>query len=276
MVSLITLWHFLLPVLDDITDLWLLLDTFGGSHSGLWWTCLVVFFIADAERMYTAFFFVVLTVVVMIASVIVWIDPPGAQFLNEILSGFVSFLAGQDVNLQQPWWLLLDSLLWTLFGSRARSSSFMKLFGQAGEATGDDLKKAGLGLHAIDIILFFHPMRYLGEFIMSYPTGHRRPEVSNRIEAKRRHIAMVRAVGETLCIDPLFLALSVVTGGWDENVTGLAMVSALFSTLELLTELQYYVTEAEAATPVAWTGLDDTDEVGNDRSISSSESTVVY
>ena len=58
---------------------------------------------------------------------------------------------------------------------------------------------------------------------------------------------MVRAVGETLCVDPLFLALSVVTGGWDDNLTGFAMVSALFSILELVTELQYYVNEAEVA-----------------------------
>ena len=70
---------------------------------------------------------------------------------------------------------------------------------------------------------------------------------------------MVRAVGETLCVDPLFLALSVVTGGWDENFTGLAMFSAVFSTLELVTEFQYYVAEAEAATPVVWAGLDDSD-----------------
>lgn len=56
---------------------------------------------------------------------------------------------------------------------------------------------------------------------------------------------MVRAVGETLWVDPLFLALSAVAGGWDDNVTGLAVFSALFSLLELVTELQYYVTEAE-------------------------------
>ena len=59
---LTSLWHFFLPVLDDATDLWLLLDTFGGSHRGLWWICVCVFVVADIERLYTAFFFVVLTV----------------------------------------------------------------------------------------------------------------------------------------------------------------------------------------------------------------------
>lgn len=58
---------------------------------------------------------------------------------------------------------------------------------------------------------------------------------------------MVRAVGETLWVDPLFLALSAVTGGWDDNVMGLPVFSALFSALELVTELQYFVTEAEDA-----------------------------
>lgn len=152
-----------------------------------------------------------------------------------------------DLTLQ---WIVLDSLLWTLLGSRARSSPFMKLFGQAGQATGDDLRDSGLGLHGIDVILFFHPMRYFGEVLLACPRGIRRPRVSNRHQATRREIAMVRAVGETLCVDPLFLALSVVTGDWDDHLTGLAMVSALFSILELVTELQYYVNEAEADTSV--------------------------
>lgn len=60
MGGLTSLWHFSLPVLDDATDLWLLVDTFGGSHRGLWWTCLCVFVVADIERVYTAFFFVAL------------------------------------------------------------------------------------------------------------------------------------------------------------------------------------------------------------------------
>ena len=110
-------------------------------------------------------------------------------------------------------------------------------FGQAGESNMDALRDSGLGLHGIDVILFFHPMRYLGEFLLTFPKGHRRLDVADRKKAERREIAMVRAVGETLCVDPLFLALSVVTGGWDDNLTGFAMVSALFSMLELLTEL---------------------------------------
>lgn len=48
-----------------------------------------------------------------------------------------------------------------------------------------------------------------------------------------------------LSVDPLFLALSAVTGGWDDNVAGLAAFPALFSVLELVTELQHYVAETE-------------------------------
>eukprot|EP00752_Nemacystus_decipiens_P001344 g1333.t1 len=61
-------------------------------------------------------------------------------------------------------------------------------------------------------------------------------------------------VGETLWVDPLFLALSVVTGGWDDNIAGLTAFSALFSVLELVTELQYYVTEAEDGNSLAAVG----------------------
>lgn len=219
-----------------------------------------VVLVADIERIYTAFVFVALSVRVAFY----WVTCRRGRIINHStnssvrMSRTMSFLAGQDVNLEQLWWILLDSLLWTVFGSRARSSPYMALFGQAGQARGDDLRSSGLGLHGIDVMLFFHSMRYLGEFLLTFPRGHMRQEVANRHEAQRREIAMVRAVGETLCVDPLFLALSVVTGGWDDNFTGLAMISALFSTLELLTELQYYATEAEGTTPTV------PDAFGND------------
>lgn len=195
---------------------------------------------ADIERVYTAFFFVALLLSAMLSVVTC-----GCFDLDNCMS----FLAGQHVDVQEPWHLLLDSLLWTLFGWRARSSPFMHAFGLAGDSSGRAMQEAGLGLHAIDVMMFFHPFRYVGELVMSFPRGHRRPEVAERNVADRRKIAMVRAVGETLWVDPLFLALSVVTGGWDDNVAGLAVFSALFSVLEVVTELQYYVTEAEAGNP---------------------------
>ena len=241
---MVSLWHFLLPVLDDATDLWLLLETSEGNRSGLWWTCLIVFLVADIERMYTGFFFVVLSVSLVLKSI--------ASYCCDSVDygcGIISLLAlGQEVNLDDAKWLWLDSLLWTLFGSRARSSPFMGLFGMAGQSRGADLSSTGLGLHGIDVIVFYHPFRYLGESIMSFPRDNRRDDVASLDTARRRDISMVRAVGETLCVDPLFLALSVVTGNWDENVTGFALLSALFSMLELVTELQYYVSQAEAGT----------------------------
>ncbi|CAN0274034.1 unnamed protein product [Ascophyllum nodosum] len=126
----------------------------------------------------------------------------------------------------------------------------MALFGMAGQSSGAVMRSTGLGLHGIGLIVFHHPFRYLGEFIMSFPRGNRRDDIASLDRGQRRDISMVRAVGETLCVDPLFLALSVVTGGWDEKVTGFALLSALFSVLELVTELQYYVSQAEAGTAV--------------------------
>lgn len=253
--GLTSLWHFCLPVLDDATDLWLLVDTFGGSHRGLWWTCLCVFVVADIERFYTAFFFVALA----FRTALIPVDYCCCgSYESEVLSVF----AGQPVHLLKPRWLLLDSLLWTLFGSRARSSPLMRTFGMAGESSVQAMQESGLGVHAIDVLVFFHPFRYFGEFVMSFPRGHRREEVARRNVAHRRKVSMVRAVGETLCVDPLFLVLSAVTAGWDDNVTGLAVVSALFSVLELVTELQYYVTEAEDARPRPNAAVGDGIELG--------------
>lgn len=63
-------WHFSLPVLDDATDLWLLWETFGGSHGGLWWACLCVFVLRDIERAYTAGYFVALLLRVALQALI--------------------------------------------------------------------------------------------------------------------------------------------------------------------------------------------------------------
>lgn len=68
-------------------------------------------------------------------------------------------------------------------------------------------------------------------------------------------------LGETWWVDPLFLALSVVTGAWDDNVVGLTVLSALFSVLELVTELQYYVTEADYGNLLSYAAVGDV-EVG--------------
>ncbi|CAM9246872.1 unnamed protein product, partial [Ectocarpus sp. 8 AP-2014] len=46
---LIAVWHFLLPIFDDVTDVMLLLATFEG-RGRLWWACCGVFVLADAER----------------------------------------------------------------------------------------------------------------------------------------------------------------------------------------------------------------------------------
>ncbi|CAM9978548.1 unnamed protein product [Ectocarpus sp. 13 AM-2016] len=77
---------------------------------------------------------------------------------------------------------------------------------------------------------------------------------------------MVRSVGETLVVDPLFLALSAVSrGGWDGSLAGIAGISALFSALQLLTELRYYVNRASAvleSVPAVLADDDDDDDDG--------------
>eukprot|EP00903_Cladosiphon_okamuranus_P014156 g13155.t1 len=91
---------------------------------------------------------------------------------------------------------------------------------------------------------------------------------------RRRGQVLVRAVGETLVVDGLSLALSAVArGGWNGSLTGIAGVSALFSALQLLTELRYYVTEAtEALEPgVSFDGDDAADVVGGSSSSDISE-----
>ena len=86
---LASLWHSV-PVLDDITDLWLLWVTFGDNHRGLWWNCFCVFVIAEIERAFTALFFLALILRMTLS---------GACFCFDFAALDVSTLAGQRVEI---------------------------------------------------------------------------------------------------------------------------------------------------------------------------------
>lgn len=234
------LWHFMVPVLDDISDVWLLVHTAQGGFRGLWWTCLCVFVFADIDRVYTAFFSAAMTLRMIFHTALC----RRCGGVSETLS----FLAcGTRVELNRPWWVLLDSVLWTICGSRARSTTIMQMYGMAGESTMEQMRIDGLGVHAIDEIIFWHPFRFLGEFALTFPACPKTEQMARQGVAHRRTVVLTRAIGETLCVDILFLVLSVVAGSSEDNVTGVVTFSALFSVLELITELQYYVMEAEEA-----------------------------
>lgn len=241
----------MVPVLDDISDVWLLVHTAQGGFRGLWWTCLCVFVFADIDRVYTAFFSAAMTLRMMFYTALC----RRCGGVSETLSFFA---CGTRVELNRPWWVLLDSVLWTICGSRARSTTIMQMYGMAGESTMEQMRIDGLGVHAIDEIIFWHPFRFLGEFVLTFPDCPKTEEMARQSVAHRRTVVLTRAIGKTLCVDILFLVLSVVAGSFEDNVTGVVAFSALFSVLELITELQYYVMEAEEAR-----GEGETDTAGN-------------
>lgn len=110
------------------------------------------------------------------------------------------------------------------------------------EAKISEADHAGLGFGAIDKWVARHPLSLLGKVLFGKDFVFK----GGNQGMSRRAMVVVRAVGETLVVNSLFLAFSVVSGGWDGNLTGVAAISALFSVLELLTELQYYIAEAAA------------------------------
>ena len=106
-------------------------------------------------------------------------------------------------------------------------------------------------------------------------SGGQEEDVASTSRRRRGHV-LVRAVGETLVVDVLSLTLSAVSrGGWNGSLNGIAGVSALFSALQLLTELRFYVTEASEALEPCVVGLDGDgggDVEGGDSDSSSSSS----
>ena len=254
---LVALWHFLIPIFDDVTDVILLIDTLE-DRGGLWWACCGAFVLADVER--------VLLLLVTVFLVLLWVpfallgtdESRGERFKVALkcINGchelrlekyFVRWNNDSGVNV---WgvsrsalrWPILDGFMWVVVGSRSKSSSLMRLCGMAGNTPVDRLEQSGFGLSLIDRIVDHHPYSMLGRALFSYPHGHHLPGSD---EATRRSWVMVRAVGETLVVDSLFLALSLSSETWEDGVS-IGIFSLIFSVLELLTELQYYVSEARA------------------------------
>lgn len=240
------LWHFLIPVLDDITDTILLWETRHTIPEGLWWTCLGVMVVAEVERMYIILF-PLCSAITWVINFVLFIC---AIVLEALTCGRLSFpwlvhiewFHLDYLNFRQEYAsgpeMQFDTLSWVLLGPRARSSDFMTRLGLGGEYSAQVAQDQFRGLRAIDKLVRYHPFYYLGEMIFWYPHGHHIPGEEG--DVGRRAVAMTRAVGETLVVDTLFLAVGVVASGWDENLTGLASVSVLFSVVELVGELQYY------------------------------------
>ena len=236
------LWHVVVPVVDDATDVILLTST-ADPTSLLWWTCFLALVVADIERLWLLF-----TVSCTIALLpILW--------CNDLLLGVETTFHGSSaarlfarLNCRgeppENTFLgrLVDSFLWILVGSRSRCSPFWRLVGMSLDAKVDEADHAGVGFAAIDMWVARHPFSALGKVMF----GNEFTLKGGDESASRRARVIFRAVGETLVVDSLFLALSVVSEGWDANLTGIAGISALFSVLELVTELQYYVAEADA------------------------------
>lgn len=255
MEFLVSLWHFLLPVIDDITDVFLLSATFN-DRGGLWWACCSAFVLADVER--------VLLFLVTLLLVLCWVpfallgtnESRGDRFkvASKALNGwhdlhlepvFIRYDGLERVWGHRPSalrWPILDGVLWVVVGPRSKSSPLMSSCGMAGNTRVDVLERSGFGLSVIDRIVDIHPYRILGSALFYWPHRHHLPSSDT---TTRRPGVMLRAVGETLVVDSLFLALSLSAETWEDGVS-IGVVSLIFSVLELLTELQYYVAEARA------------------------------
>ena len=251
---LVSLWHFLLPIIDDVTDV-VLLSATSKDRGGLWWTCCGAFVLADVER--------VLILLVTLLLIFCWVpfallgtnESRGKRFkaVLKALNGWHDLhlepvvIRFDDLGVAE-WgnspsalrWPVLDGFLWAVMGSRSKSSPLMSLFGLAGNTPVDVLEQSGFGLSLIDRLIDIHPYRVFGSALFSFPHGHHLPG-SNM--TTRRSRVMLRAVGETLVVDSLFFALSLSTETW-ENGVSIGVISLVFSVLELLTELQYYAAEA--------------------------------
>ena len=248
--SITDAWHVVVPVVDDVTDVLLLTST-AEPASPLWWICLMALVVADIERLWLLF---TLCLTMILQPFLCCYDVTSDNFLGKTAARFFALINCRDSAPQSTFGgRVKDALLWVLVGSRSRCSPLWRVVGMSLDAKVDEADRAGVGFGAIDKWVARHPFSFLGKKIFGAEFALKGEDAG----VSRRAMVMIRAVGETLVVDTLFLALSVVSGGWDGNLTGVAGISALFSVLELLTELQYYVAEAGAVLePVSSSGAE--------------------
>ena len=246
--SIVDAWHVVVPVVDDGTDILLLTST-ADPASPLWWVCLIALAVADIERLWLL---CTLCLTMALLPFLWCYDEAASYFLGRTASRFFALVNCRDSAPQSTFrGRLKDAFLWVLVGSRSRCSPLWRVVGMSLDAKVDEADHAGVGFGAIDKWVARHPFSFLGKKLFGSDFALKGGDDG----VSRRARVMIRAVGETLVVDSLFLALSVVSGGWDGNLTGVAGISALFSVLELLTELQYYVAEAGAVLePVSYSG----------------------
>lgn len=250
--SITDAWHVVVPVVDDVTDVLLLTST-ADSSSPLWWICLVALVVADMERLWLFFTLCLTTVLLPLLRCVdlyqlavergdVFVGSQRGYEDGRPARLFARLNCRPDAPRNTFLDRLKDSLLWVVVGSRSRCSPLWGVVGMSLDAKVQEADHAGVAFGAIDKWVARHPFSFVGQCLFGKDFALK----GGNDGASRRARVMIRAVGETLVVDTLFLALSVVSGGWDEDLTGVAGISALFSVLELLTELQYYVAEAGA------------------------------
>lgn len=250
------MWHLMVPVMDDVTSVLLLVYASGSGQGGLWWACLCALAVAGADRLYVLLLVAALPLWLSFASTKrfcrrcydgVTLSPAEHPGAGDVLRVLEFLPLGQRVDRESPGRSVFEAILWALLGSRARCSDLIpsestRMPSLSRREPPRSEGQAGGGARVMDKLVTHHPFRLLGELLFTCPYGHRL--AGDGRNASRRTEAMTRAVGETLVVDALSLALSVVTSGWDGIFTGVAGVSALFSLLELAGELQYYVNHA--------------------------------
>ena len=237
--SITDAWHVVIPVLDDVTDVVLLSST-ADSASPFWWICLIALVVADIERLWLLFTLCLTILLVPFLRCYDLLRPGRGE--RTVARVFAGLNCRPDAPPNTFRGRLKDSFVWILVGSRSRCSPLWRVVGMGLDAKVEEADHAGVGFGAIDKWVARHPFSFLGKFV--FGTNYALKGGNDGVSRRAR--VMIRAVGETLVVDSLFLAFSVSSGGWDDNLAGVAGISAIFSVVELLTELQYYVAEAGA------------------------------
>lgn len=155
----------------------------------------------------------------------------------------VFFSFGDSTDWPKSLRLLVDAASWAVLGARPQASRLITpRWNSTGDGDEDPLSRPVASLGVISTLLRWNPMSWLGRPLVGCVERENPSAPGDRL-APRQRLAAFKAMGETLVVDSLFVALGFyaeASGGWDFGFPPPGAIAASVSILAAGTELARY------------------------------------
>lgn len=149
-------WHVVVPVVDDVTDVLLLIST-ADFASPVWWICLMALVVADVERLWLLF---ALCLIIALLPFLCCHDVMCSSACRTAARLFARLNCRGNAPPHTFCRRLKDAFLWVVVGSRSRCSPLWRVVGMSLDAKVEEADRAGVGFGAIDKWVARQPFQF--------------------------------------------------------------------------------------------------------------------